>query len=458
MSERPVANVMQMIEERGLAGAQVLVIALCALVALFDGMDLQSIGLAAPLMTAALHVAPQAFGPVFSAALAGLALGALALGPLADRIGRKRVLIGATLGFGVFTLCTAFAGGLGELLVYRFLTGVGLGGAMPSFVSLSCEYVPRRLRASVVSLMWAGFPLGGVVGGLLASRLIPAFGWRSVFFAGGAPPLLLAIALALALPESLGYLIKTGAPAERVAQTLRRVFGDAAASCEARFVATQSEGTGARVSDLFASGRAAGTLLLWTAFFFAFLILVTNSAWSPTLLGAAGVPIDRSAVALAVFNFGSLFGSGAAGWLLTRFGTIAVLPGALAGSAAAYSAAGLCAPSIVAVAALQGLFGLFAGCASSALIALGAVVYPTGIRATGVGWAMAAGRCGSFVGPLVVAGLVGARWPVASIFAAIGALVLVGALAALALGMRERSQGEPISALAELVPTAEGEG
>jgi AAHS family 4-hydroxybenzoate transporter-like MFS transporter len=458
MPERGAVNVTQMIDGRGVGRTQILIVGLCGLVALFDGMDLQSIGLAAPLMTEALHVSPQAFGPVFSVALAGLTLGALALGPLADRLGRKRVLIGATLCFGIFTLCTAFADDLGALMAYRFLTGLGLGGAMPAFISLSSEYVPHRLRAGIVGLMWAGFPLGGVVGGLLASWLIPAFGWRSVFFAGGLPPLLLALALVPVLPESLGFLIASGAPPARIARAVRRVFGDVVMPSEAHFVATVTRRSRARLGDLFASGRALATVLLWIAFFFAFLILVTNSAWSPILLGSAGVPIARSAIAMAIFNFGSLFGTGAAGWLLARLGTIAVLPVSIAVAALAYALVGLSAPSIAAISVFEGLFGIFAGCASSALIALAAILYPTEVRATGIGWAMAAGRCGSFVGPLAVGGLVAAHWAVPGVYSAVGALVVLGALAALALGIRERGRIVAAQEDASAMPSARGDG
>src|SRR6266851_3156848 len=153
-------------------------------------IETRPIGLAAPAMGGELHIAPQAFGLVFSAALAGLALGAFLFGPVADRAGRKRVLVGATFCFGFFTLATAYAGSLPELLACRFLAGVGLGGAMPSFISLASEYVPKARRAAVVSLLWAGFPLGGVVGGLLGSRIIPAYGWQSIFVVGGVLPIL----------------------------------------------------------------------------------------------------------------------------------------------------------------------------------------------------------------------------------------------------------------------------
>src|SRR5450631_3544411 len=192
MVER-VLDVGALIETRPIGPAQWTVIGLCALVAMLDGLDLQSIGLAAPAIAAQLHVAPQAFGVVFSAALAGLALGAVVLGPLADRVGRKRVLVCAAFCFGFFTLTTAYADSLPELLAARFLTGIGLGGAMPSFISLASEYVAKTRRAAVVSLLWAGFPLGGVVGGVLGSWIIPAYGWPSIFLVGGALPILLSI-------------------------------------------------------------------------------------------------------------------------------------------------------------------------------------------------------------------------------------------------------------------------
>jgi MFS transporter, AAHS family, 4-hydroxybenzoate transporter len=394
---------------RGLA-----IIILCALVALLDGMDLQSIGLAAPFMADALHFAMSAFGLIFSVALLGMALGSFALGRLADQRGRKVVLIAATIGFGVFTLGTAFADNFGELLACRFLTGVGLGGAAPCFISLCSEHAPARLRATVVSLVWAGFPLGGVVGGLLASRLIPAFGWRSIFFAGGAPPLLIAVALIWAVPRSLARGENQGTSA----LAARGLEADRA------------------MPRLFALDRAGGTILLWSSFFFTFMILVTNSAWTPTLLRIEGLPIENTSLVLATFNFWSLVGSSAAGLLLSRFGMLAVLPGAVAGSALAYALVGYGAPSLGAVSVCQGLFGLFAGCASSGLIAFAATLYPAAFRATGVGYAMAAGRCGSIVGPLVVGHLVGARWSTQNVFLGLGATVMIGALATLGLGLR----------------------
>ena len=434
-------DVAALIDGRGIGPAQWRVIGLCALVAMLDGLDLQSIGLAASAMGADLHIAPKAFGVVFSTALIGLALGAFVLGPLADRIGRKGTLVAATLCFGIFTLCTARAGSLDELLVYRFLAGAGLGGAMPSFISLASEYVPLRRRATIVSLLWAGFPLGGVVGGLLGSRLIPAYGWPSIFIVGGILPILVAAVLLAVLPESASFLINGGKPAARIRRTLRRVYPDVVIADATAFVLHKEATPKASVRQLFSAGRATGTILIWISFFFAFMVLVTNSSWSPILLRGEGIAIEQSAIALAAYNFGSLFGSGAAGALVTRFGAPLILSLTLGAGAGAYALVGWAAPSVAAVTVAECLFGLLLGCASSGLIALAAIFYPTAIRSTGVGWATGIGRIGSASGPLVVGMLIGMQWPARSIFAVVAAAVLIGAVACALMGMRQRAGG-----------------
>jgi AAHS family 4-hydroxybenzoate transporter-like MFS transporter len=438
MAER-VLDVGALIETRPIGPAQWTVIGLCAFVALLDGLDLQSIGLAAPAMIAQLHIAPPVFGFVFSTALAGLALGAFVFGPLADRIGRKRILVAATFCFGVFTLATAYAGDLPQLLVCRFLTGLGLGGALPSFISLGSEYVPKARRATIVSLLWAGFPLGGVIGGVLGSWIIPAYGWQSVFLVGGVVPILLSMILAAVLPESLSFMVAAGKPADQIGRTLRRIFPDVSITGETQFEFTREAATRAHVLELFRSGRATGTTLLWISFFFTFMILVTNSAWSPILLRRAGIAAEQSALALALFNFGSLFGSATAGMLLNRLGVLRVLPPTLVLGALAYAMVGWSAPALDAVMAAQGLFGLMLGCASSALIAMSAIYYPVAIRSTGVGWATGIGRLGSVTGPLVVGQMVGAQWDVPTIFAVAGGSVLIGAVASTLMGLRPQT-------------------
>ena len=284
-----------------------------------------------------------------------------------------------------------------------------------------------------------------MIGGLLASWIIPAFGWQSVFYVGGVLPIVVALVLLLVLPESLGYMINAGSPPARIAAALRRIYPSADVADDARYVLAEQGGRDSRVSQLFVAGRASGTVLLWVSFFFAFMILVVNSSWGPTLLRIEGIPVPQSAIALAMFNFGSVIGSGSAGWLLARFGTLAVLPVSFVAGAIGFALIGTAAPAIVSVTLIQALFGVAIGVASSGVIALAAITYPTAIRSTGVGWAMALGRFGSFVGPLVVAALVAGHWPVPTIFTVVGGSILIGGVATLALGLRRtEAAGAPV--------------
>jgi AAHS family 4-hydroxybenzoate transporter-like MFS transporter len=226
----------------------------------------------------------------------------------------------------------------------------------------------------------------------------------------------------------VGYLVAAGKSGDRIRRTLVRIFPDLAIPNNTRFERVKETAPNITLLELFRSGRATGTLLLWASFFFAFMILVTNSAWSPILLRRVGIAPEHSALALALFNFGALFGSAAAGWLLSRFGTLRLLPPTLVLGAMAYAVVGWSAPSFDAVMMAEGLSGLLLGCASSGLIALAAIFYPVAIRSTGVGWATGIGRLGSFTGPLLVGQLVGAQWDVRTIFASVGGLVLISAL------------------------------
>ncbi|MDT7644987.1 MAG: transporter, family, 4-hydroxybenzoate transporter [Pseudonocardiales bacterium] len=434
MTDTATVDVGEVLERARIGGVRVLAVALCALVALFDGFDLQIIGLAAPSIARSLHIPVAGLGAVFSAALAGLAVGGLVLAPLADRVGRKVVLLAAVVCFGAFTLATMTAGSVPALLGYRFVTGLGLGTAVPCAISLASELVPAGRRATIAGLLFAGFPVGGVLAGLLGSRLIPTEGWQSLFVVGGIAPLVLAVLIGLLLPESPIFLVERGAPAERIARTLARVVPGLAVDASTRFTGAQRRRVEkAPVRRLFDAGRRGSTVLLWVASFVAFGVLVVNSSWTPTLLAPLGVPVARTAVALALFNAGSVVATAAGGWLITRFGARRVLPVAFALSAVGVGGVGLVAPSTSGVAAMEVLVGLGLGCASSGVIGLAAVAYPTAIRSTGVGWALGVGRVGSFTGPLVVGVLAAAAWAVAGVFGVLGAACVLGGLAAAAM-------------------------
>jgi MFS transporter, AAHS family, 4-hydroxybenzoate transporter len=448
MSSPAVINVTDLIDRRPIGVFQITIVVLCGLVALLDGFDLLAIGVAGPSIAAALQIAPGKLGLVFSIALLGLMVGAFGFGPLADRFGRKRALVGATITFGVFTLCTALATSVEQLLLYRFCAGVGLGGAMPSFISLASEFVPRAKRSAVVGLLWTGFPIGGALAALLASRLIDAFGWQALFHIGGVLPLLLAGVLGLLLPESVSFLVTSGSPPEAIAHSIRRIDPAAIIPIEARFIVSDDRMPGAPVLHLFGDGRARGTCLLWASYFATFLMLVTNQVWAPTLLHRTGIDLAHSALAVAMLPLGSVVGTSLAGFLVDRFGARAVLPVVFVASALTLGAVGYAASSIAQVIVLEGLAGLFLGLGSSGLIALAALFYPTAIRSTGVGWAIGLGRFGSFVGPLAVGALVDKGWDIGSIFVALAAPALAAALFTSMIGpgrLRTGAESAPLT-------------
>src|SRR4051812_47030989 len=208
-------DVAEFIDRQPVGRFQIRLLLTCAAVLFLDGFDTQAIGYVAPALAKEWSLTKGALGPVFSAGLFGLMIGALVFGPLADRVGRKRIIIFSTLAFGVGTLITAFLQDVNMLLVMRFLTGLGLGGAMPNAVALTSEFSPHRRRATMVMTMFCGFSIGAALGGLLAAALIPQFGWRSVFLIGGVAPLLLVPILALKLPESVRFLTLAGEAPER---------------------------------------------------------------------------------------------------------------------------------------------------------------------------------------------------------------------------------------------------
>ncbi|MBV8275266.1 MAG: MFS transporter [Verrucomicrobia bacterium] len=438
MSASSSVNIAELIDRRPLGRMQITIIVLCGLVALLEGFDVLALGVAAPAMARSLHIAPNQLGAVFSAALLGLMLGAFGLGPMADRFGRKPVLIGATATFGVLTLCTAGAVTLQQILLLRFLAGVGMGGAVPSFVSLVAEYTPRSRRQAVVGLVWTGFPLGGVLVGLLASRAIDVFGWQSLFYIGGILPLGLSVVLIRALPDSIEFLVTRGAAWQEIRNLLVRINPTVNIESGCQFVIEGGRNQGVQVWQLFSAGRAGGTVLLWGSYFITFMILVTSSAWTPTLLQRAGINGAQSSLAVALFALGSGFGTPLAGFLMSRFP--GVLPGALIGSAVTLAGVGYVSQSILLAIMLLGLAGFFLGVASSGLIALAPLLYSTAIRSTGIGWAMGVGRLGSFLGPLAIGLLVNRGWQVGDSFVAIGAPALCAALFTSLIGINRQAK------------------
>jgi AAHS family 4-hydroxybenzoate transporter-like MFS transporter len=341
--------------------------------------------------------------------------------------------------FGVFTVLTALAQDMTSLLLIRFLTGLGLGGATPSFVSLTSEYAPPRLRRLVVALLWAGIPLGGALGGALASLVIPTLGWRALFFVGGGLPLALSVILMLFLPESLNFLMTSNAGADHIFSILRRIAPSHAR--QQHYILGEPKLVGTPMRQLFADGRGFGTVLLWGLFFLLFLVLVTNTAWSPTLLSRSGLAPAQIGWIMAASNGGAVLGALVIGLLMQRNRPYRVLTAALVAGGVCFTLFGLALPSFGLVSLLQGVVQLLVGGSASGAVAVAAMLYPTSVRSTGVGWATGFGRLGSFFGPLAAGALVTAHVTTGIVYAALGVLGVGAALFVLMLGREQHRRG-----------------
>ena len=393
--------------DRRLSAYQFFVIALCAMVVFLDGIDTQVIGVAAPAIGHDLGIDRALLGPVFSAGTFGAVLGALSFGVLADRHGRKTMLLAATVWFASFTLATAFAWDIWSVLFGRFATGIGLGGAVPCFVALGSEYIPARRRAPIIGLLWAAFPLGGALGALLNGCIAQAYGWRALFVVWGAAPLGVALLHALLLPESLKFLIKQNAPTTRIAQILNRIEpGSADADSRFRYASPVRESGSVR--ELFGETLRVPSWSLASIAFIIFGLLVVTASWTPALLVPYGYTLGAGAVVVAANGFGSFLGTIGAGFLLQRLGVLRVMVPAVVATMLAFMGLGLGVRSASVVQSASFASGFFLGLASSSMLGLAALSYPTHLRSTAIGWSMGMGRLGAVLLPLLVGVLVAA--------------------------------------------------
>lgn len=408
---------------------QRIIFALCFTIVLLDGFDTAAIGYIAPSLIAEWGVSRPALAPVLSAALFGLAAGALAAGPLADRFGRKAVLTGSVLVFGIACLMSGYAGSLDQLVVWRFLTGLGLGAAMPNAVTLMSEFCPRGRRATIVNAMFCGFPLGAAFGGFLAAWMIPLWGWRSVLHLGGVVPLLLAVLLLLLLPESVRYMLAKGAPAERVRAVLRRI--SASADQVGRFVNLETQQVAAGkggIATILSPRFVVGTVMLWIAYFMGLVIFYALVNWMPVLFGDAGMRPATAAMISALFPLGGI-GAIFFGWLMDRFNGNSIIAAGFLLTALSIAAIGQVTgnPPLLILAVL--VAGTLMNTAQSSLPALAAGFYPTQGRATGVAWMLGLGRFGGIAGSFLVAELSRHQLTLGSLFLVLAVPGLIAAAA-----------------------------
>ncbi len=399
------------VKERISAG-QIRLVLLCLIVMCFDGFNAQVMGYAAPALIKAFHVGRPAFGPVASAGLFGLMLGGIVLGALGDRLGRRTIMVASVAAFGLFSTLTAFVHSVGLLVAVRFLTGIGLGGAMPAAIALVAEYAPARHRGAFVTVTVCGFAIGPAIGGFVAPSLLAAGGWPALFLAGGVIPLILAPGLAFALPESTAVLRK------------------------------------APVTAIFAEGRTLGTVCLWVAIFMNLLGINLQTNWLPLMLTDFGYKPAQAAPMTALFHVGGALGGLLLARLLDRFDYTKAVPVVFLLAAVAVAAIGAVGRAPAALMITLFTAGLFVVGVQSVLNALTGLFYPPEIRSTGSGWALGIGRAGAALGPALGSALGSLGLARNQLFYLEAAPFVIGAAAIYLIRLQLRGGPVPESAVA----------
>lgn len=415
------------------------VVVLCALLLIADGYDVFIAGTVLPTLIREWGLSKPEAGALQAWALFGMMFGALVFGPLADKIGRRKGIAISFVLFTVSTLLTGFATAPGEFTIYRFFAGLGCGGLMPNVVALMNEYAPKRLRSTMVALMFSGYSVGGMVAASLGIWMIPQYGWQPMFFVAAIPLVILPFIL-WTLPESLGFLLRQGRQEEarriyaRI-ETSKRLTGDD------MLVFTETRGAAASVAELFRHQRAARTVLLWVAFFCCLLLVYLLSSWLPKVMQEAGYAEKASLMTLFSLNFGGMAWAIAGGWLGDRFGLPKVVIGYFAAATLSIALVGFGLPVT-----LLFLMVFVAGATTIGtqilLYASVAQLYNLSVRSTGLGWASGVGRIGAIVGPTLGGTLLAKELPLQQNFLIFAVPAAVSTLAMLAFAVSHARRTE----------------
>lgn len=422
-------DVHKLADEARLNAFHGLVLFWCALIIVFDGYDLAVSGIALPSIMKQMGVDATQAGFMVSSALFGMMFGAIFLGTVADRIGRRWAIAICIALFSVFTAAAGFAKDPLTFAILRFLAGVGIGGVMPNVVAQMTEYAPKKIRATLVTLMFSGYAVGGIVAALLGKGLIEAYGWQSVFFAAVLPVVLIPVILK-SLPESMPFLLAKGRT-EELKQIAAKLEPNYKPVRTDRFaVPAEDKADSAPIAHLFREGRGFSTVMFWVAFFMCLFMVYALSSWLTKLMAGAGYSLGSALTFVLVLNVGAMIGAVGGGWLADRFHIKIVLASMYALAAISITLLGYKMPTE--------LLFLVVGLAGASTIGTQIVAnaytgqfYPTAIRATGLGWALGIGRGGAIVAPVLIGVLVGMNLPLQQNFIAIAIPAVIGMVAVL---------------------------
>jgi AAHS family 4-hydroxybenzoate transporter-like MFS transporter len=433
-------DVTALVDHGRIGGFHILLFALCALSLIMDGFDAQAMGFVGPEVRAAFDLSNTQWGAVLSSGNGGLMLGALIFTVLGDRLGRRPVLIFGTLFYSVLSILTAHAGSATELMVLRFVGGIGLGAVVPNATALIGEYSPKHLRVTLMMAITVGFTVGAAFGGVVATWLVPAFGWESVFYFGGIVPLVVGLLMLFWLPESLQFLV-VRQKLDRLRAWMQRTHQEITIGPDTEFVTAEHGRKGVPVRYLLTEGRAPVTLLYWLVNFMNLLNLYFLAGLLPTILTENGLEASTSRVVATLFQVGGVVGTFGFAWLIARKGftpvlmtgfALASLLIALIGNAAVMTTV----PVLILVVFVAG-WCIVGG--QPGLNALAATYYPTDMRSTGIGWGLGWGRTGAFVGPMLWAALSG--WQPQNLFLVFAVPAAISAVAMLVMHSLFRTAG-----------------
>jgi AAHS family 4-hydroxybenzoate transporter-like MFS transporter len=415
---------------------QILVAILGGCALLVEGFDTSVIGYIAPQITRLWHVPPSTLGTILTADMVGLLVGYLLVSPLSARFGHKRMVVFSTAAFGALTFLTITSTNVAMLIGFRFLTGIGVGGAMPSAVALTSEYFPERRRSTSVTLIYIGFSLGQISAGVVANLLLDSFGWQAVLAFGGIGTLLLSVLFLFALPESLEYLINRGHNRPRAVALLSRLAPGLAISPGTRLIAGQQGARKVTVGQLVEDGRGLGTWLIWTGMFMNLMIYFFLQKWLTQLLVNVGLSQQTAITATTVGLAGGIAAAFIIGPLMDRYGPYMVVTGlfALAAVSVIVMAQVLASPVPFVIIGVSLFVGFCLSGGQKANNALSVYFYPTALRGTGLGWSLGIGRVGGVIGPYAAGQLLQAGWMPAELFYASALPMIVGAIAIALMG------------------------
>ena len=394
----PSISIPELLDRTRLSAFQWRVFVLCFLVAILDGFDTQAIAFTGPSITQAFGLGAGALAPILTAGIVGMVIGAMGLGLLGDKFGRRPTIIGSVALFGLASLATAFAQTTEQILVLRFIAGLGMGGATPVVLSLAAEYGSARHRGTIMTTVLLGLPAGAILGGLLAAKMLPVIGWQGIFAVGGIVPLLLLVVLLTSLPESLHVLARRNTDNSRrqIEQIVARITQQPVISGSHFSVPEQALKT--RVSSLFSAGLARNTLGIWTVYLFNWVAWFMFLSWLPTVLKASGLPVEQAPMGTVAVNTVFVLCAIPLSIILPKINTRLLLLALFVFGIVLCLGLANSGQNWTLVFILAGLAGLGIGGQQIVLNYMVAQAYPTALRATATGWAIALGRVGAIIG------------------------------------------------------------